>query len=60
MSNYFVINKPSNLIIKVISSRYAPQDSNLHKFVIANAKKALDDAEMQLMEAKEALEKLPH
>jgi len=41
MSNYFVINKPSNLIIKVISSRYAPQDSNLHKFVIANDK-ALD------------------
>lgn len=39
--NYFVINRPSNLIIKVVASRYAPEDTNLHKFIQASDK-ALD------------------
>ena len=41
MSTYFVVNRPSNLIIGTVSTSYTPQDSKLKLFVLANSK-ALD------------------
>ena len=41
MSTYFVVNRPSNLIIGTVSASYTPQDSKLKLFVLANSK-ALD------------------
>ncbi len=38
MANYFVINRPSNLIIDVTTTSYTPEDTNLKKFVLANDK----------------------
>lgn len=41
MANYFVVNRPSNLIIGTVSTSYTPQNSKLKMFVLANDK-ALD------------------
>lgn len=41
MANYFVINKPSNLIIGVATTNYIPADGKVKGFVLANDK-ALD------------------
>ena len=40
-NNYFVVNRPSNLIIDVTTTSYTPEDTNLKKFVLASDK-ALD------------------
>ncbi|MCF7535372.1 hypothetical protein [Pseudomonas petrae] len=36
MSNYFVVNRPSNLVVGVIATSYTPIDTQLKKFVLAN------------------------
>lgn len=36
MSNYFVVNRPSNLVIGVVSTSYTPTDTPLKMFVLAN------------------------
>lgn len=38
MANYFVINRPSNLIIGVACTSYTPQDSKIKRFVVAGEK----------------------
>ena len=38
MANYFVLNTPSNLIEKIISTRYTPTDNKFTKFIPANPK----------------------
>jgi hypothetical protein len=36
MSNYFIVNRPSNLVVGVIATSYAPVDTPLKMFVLAN------------------------
>ncbi|ALE01043.1 hypothetical protein [Pseudomonas syringae] len=36
MSNYFVVNRPSNLVVGVIATSYTPVDTPLKMFVLAN------------------------
>jgi hypothetical protein len=36
MSNYFVVNRPSNLVVGVIATSYTPTDTPLKMFVLAN------------------------
>ncbi|MEQ7917643.1 hypothetical protein ABQX22_00490 [Xanthomonas sp. WHRI 1810A] len=36
--NYFVVNRPSNLIIGIVSTSYTPTDTPLKLFVLANEK----------------------
>lgn len=38
MANYFVINRPSNLVEGVMASRYTPTETKIVKFVKANDK----------------------
>jgi len=38
MATYFVVNRPSNLIIGTVSTSYTPQDSKLKLFVWASEK----------------------
>ena len=38
MANYFVINKPSNLILKVITLKYSPAETKVEKFIPASDK----------------------
>lgn len=66
MSNYIVINAPSNLVIGVASTSYIPTDSKLKKFVLANDR-ALDIyyAQMEkdpetLLAIGELMAKCPH
>ncbi|MGR6586024.1 hypothetical protein [Stutzerimonas sp. R75] len=34
--NYFVINKPSNLVLTVVSLKYSPADTKVEKFISAS------------------------
>jgi hypothetical protein len=36
MSNYFVVNRPSNLVVGVLATSYTPVDTPLKMFVFAN------------------------
>lgn len=36
MSNYFIVNRPSNLVVGVIATSYTPVDTPLKMFVLAN------------------------
>lgn len=36
MSNYFIVNRPSNLVVGVIATSYTPTDTPLKMFVLAN------------------------
>ncbi|MCF7542246.1 hypothetical protein [Pseudomonas petrae] len=36
MSNYFIVNRPSNLVVGVIATSYMPVDTPLKMFVLAN------------------------
>lgn len=36
MSNYFVVNRPSNLVVGVVATSYTPVDTPLKMFVFAN------------------------
>ncbi len=38
MPNYFIINKPSNLILKVISLKHSPAETKVEKYVPASDK----------------------
>ncbi|WP_144411566.1 hypothetical protein [Azotobacter chroococcum] len=38
MANYFVINRPSNLITGVVASRYNPTETSLRRFIPATDK----------------------
>lgn len=38
MTNYFVINRPSNLVEGVVAMKYSPTDTKVTKFVEANDK----------------------
>ncbi|WP_133974325.1 hypothetical protein [Pseudomonas] len=38
MANYFVINRPSNLVTHVMTSSYSPADTKLLKFIVASDK----------------------
>lgn len=66
MSNYFIVNAPSNLVIGAVSTSYIPTDSKLKKFVLANDR-ALDIyyAQMEkhpetLLDIGELMAKSPH